>query len=39
VGGASPEPRGVRGRLMAGELGLDIYGMRDRLKAKGLKYI
>jgi len=29
----------VRRRLMAGELGLDIYGMRDRLKAKGLKYV
>jgi 4-hydroxy-4-methyl-2-oxoglutarate aldolase len=28
-----------RKRLMAGELGLDIYGMRDRLKAKGLKYV
>jgi 4-hydroxy-4-methyl-2-oxoglutarate aldolase len=39
VGGASPEPRGVRKRLMVGELGLDIYGMRDRLKAKGLKYV
>ena len=29
----------TRARLKAGELGLDIYGMRDRLKAKGLKYI
>jgi 4-hydroxy-4-methyl-2-oxoglutarate aldolase len=28
-----------RKRLMAGELGLDIYDMRDRLKAKGLKYV
>jgi 4-hydroxy-4-methyl-2-oxoglutarate aldolase len=28
-----------RKRLMAGELGLDIYGMRDRLKSKGLKYV
>jgi 4-hydroxy-4-methyl-2-oxoglutarate aldolase len=28
----------TRRRLQAGELGLDIYGMRDRLKAKGLKY-
>src|SRR5690606_37261637 len=26
----------TRKRLMAGELGLDIYGMRDKLKAKGL---
>jgi len=29
----------TRRRLMAGELGLDIYGMRDRLAAKGLKYV
>ncbi|MEJ8571995.1 4-carboxy-4-hydroxy-2-oxoadipate aldolase/oxaloacetate decarboxylase [Microbaculum marinum] len=29
----------TRKRLMAGELGLDIYGFRDRLKAKGLKYV
>jgi 4-hydroxy-4-methyl-2-oxoglutarate aldolase len=29
----------VRKRLKAGELGLDIYGMRDKLKAKGLKYV
>jgi 4-hydroxy-4-methyl-2-oxoglutarate aldolase len=29
----------VRKRLVAGELGLDIYGMRDRLAAKGLKYV
>jgi 4-hydroxy-4-methyl-2-oxoglutarate aldolase len=28
----------TRKRLMAGELGLDLYGMRDRLAAKGLKY-
>jgi len=28
----------VRERLKAGELGLDIYGMRDKLAAKGLKY-
>lgn len=28
----------VRARLKAGELGLDIYGMRDKLAAKGLKY-
>ena len=26
-------------QLESGELGLDIYGMRDRLKQKGLKYI
>ena len=29
----------VRKRLAAGELGLDIYGFRDRLAAKGLKYV
>lgn len=28
-----------RARLMAGELGLDIYGMRERLAAKGLRYV
>jgi len=25
--------------LKAGELGLDIYAMRDKLKAKGLVYM
>jgi 4-hydroxy-4-methyl-2-oxoglutarate aldolase len=29
---------GTRARLQAGELGLDIYGMRDKLAAKGLVY-
>ncbi|MGH8176580.1 MAG: 4-carboxy-4-hydroxy-2-oxoadipate aldolase/oxaloacetate decarboxylase [Steroidobacter sp.] len=29
----------VRARLKAGELGLDIYDMRERLASKGLKYI
>jgi 4-hydroxy-4-methyl-2-oxoglutarate aldolase len=28
-----------RQRLAGGELGLDIYGMREKLAAKGLKYI
>jgi len=28
----------TRARLQAGELGLDIYGMRDKLAAKGLVY-
>ncbi|MDA1075389.1 MAG: 4-carboxy-4-hydroxy-2-oxoadipate aldolase/oxaloacetate decarboxylase [Proteobacteria bacterium] len=29
----------VRARLAAGELGLDIYGMRERLVAAGLEYL
>ena len=29
----------TRARLVAGELGLDIYDMRDRLRAKGLRYV
>ncbi len=29
---------GTRARLKAGELGLDIYGMREKLRAKGLVY-
>ncbi len=29
----------TRKRLKAGELGLDIYGMRDKLKATGLTYV
>jgi 4-hydroxy-4-methyl-2-oxoglutarate aldolase len=29
----------TRKRLKAGELGLDIYGMREALAAKGLKYV
>ena len=29
----------TRQRLKAGELGLDIYSMRDKLKAKGLVYV
>ena len=27
-----------RARFAAGEVGLDVYGMRDRLAAKGLTY-
>lgn len=29
----------TRARLMKGELGLDIYGMREKLAAKGLTYV
>jgi 4-hydroxy-4-methyl-2-oxoglutarate aldolase len=29
----------TREHLSAGELGLDYYGFRDRLAAKGLKYV
>ena len=29
----------TRARLKAGELGLDIYDMREKLAAKGLKYV
>jgi 4-hydroxy-4-methyl-2-oxoglutarate aldolase len=30
--------QGTRARLQAGELGLDIYGMREKLAEKGLTY-
>ena len=29
----------TRARLQAGELGLDIYGMREKLREKGLRYL
>ncbi len=29
----------IRARLESGELGLDVYGMRGRLEAKGLRYV
>ncbi len=28
-----------REKLQAGQLGIDIYGMRDKLKAKGIRYV
>ena len=28
-----------RGRFQAGELGLDVYGMREKLASKGLRYV
>ncbi|WP_457580758.1 4-carboxy-4-hydroxy-2-oxoadipate aldolase/oxaloacetate decarboxylase [Ensifer canadensis] len=28
-----------RARFLAGDLGLDVYGMREKLAAKGLKYV
>jgi 4-hydroxy-4-methyl-2-oxoglutarate aldolase len=31
--------KAVRERLKAGELGMDIYGMREKLAAKGLRYM
>ena len=36
---ASATRRRSAQRLAAGELGLDIYDMRGRLAAKGLKYV
>ena len=41
VAAAAREPReaATRKRLAAGELGLDVYGMRDTLARAGLKYV
>ena len=30
---------GTRTRLVAGELGLDFYGLRDKLTALGVEYV
>jgi len=38
AGAREEAEKGKRARLAAGELGLDIYGMRQRLAAKGLEY-
>ena len=36
---ASKKEEAKRKRLAAGELGLDIYGMRDALAKAGLEYV
>ena len=38
-GARETKEAGVRARLAAGELGLDVYGMRQRLAEKGLKWV
>lgn len=38
-GAREAKEAGVRARLQSGELGLDVYGMRERLAERGLRYV